>query len=309
MNDNIPLSNKISTASSWPYLRISWAVAIVVLSLLLQESLRMAIRLGMGKNESVLVSLILGLILPASIIVVRLSPHPKETLRLKGLSARSACWVAGASLCFTLLATSLIEMLLRMGRLPPGIETLLEKEEQLLREFFSFQGARDQFTVALAVVVVAPIAEELLFRGLLQGSLEKRLGNWAGLAITALAFGFLHGRLRLMPVTLLGILMGYAVMRTNSLFAGIVAHTVNNALAMALAFFVKVEFLSFDFLSWGVGLGIWGLAVFLWLLRRSTTHIARISKMTRRPNQYDAPAQQGLGGPVRNHGRGWEEET
>lgn len=304
----IPSASKISSPSSWPYLRISWAVLIVALSLLLQSSLLLATRLGLGKNESVLVSLILGLILPAAIVVGWTSSNPRATLRLKGISLRSAGLIACASICFTLLAASSIEMLLRMGGLPPGIETLLEKEERLLREIFSFQGARDQFTVALAVVVIAPIAEELLFRGLLQGSLERRLGNWPGLIVTALAFGLLHGRLRFIPVSLLGILMGYAVMRTNSVVSGMLAHSINNALAMALAFLIQPEFIAFDSLAWSMGLGGCGLVFFLWLLRRSTIDMARIPKMIRLPDQKTAYLCQGARGTVPGRGHNWGEE-
>lgn len=171
------LSRKAPPPDPWPHLRVLWAVAILGLCVLLQTLVLFMARRSLGKNESVIVSLALGLILPTVAIVAQASPNPRQTLRLNGLSLCSACWVIGASLCFTLLITSSIELAFRTGALPSKIHVLLEEEERLLVKTFSFESARDLFTMTLAVVAIAPIAEELLFRGLLQGSLERRLGN------------------------------------------------------------------------------------------------------------------------------------
>jgi membrane protease YdiL (CAAX protease family) len=271
-------SRKFIRSSPWPYLRVSWAVAILIFCIILQIVLLLVARQVLGKNEGVILALVLGLILPTLIIVARISPTPRATLRLKSISLPSACWVVGAALCFTLLATSSVELILRAGWLPSEIQVLLEEEERLLRELFSLENAGDIFTMALSVVVVAPIAEELLFRGLLQGSLEKRLGNWIGLLAAGLAFGVLHGRLRFLPVSLLGVLMGYMTMRTNSVISGILAHSGNNALALGLAFSTRPEFLSLTSLAGGVALGGLGLAVFLRLFQKSTRGAMRISK-------------------------------
>jgi len=286
------LSRKFTTSGPWPYLRISWAVAILILCILLQIAFLLAARQGLGKNESIIVALVLGLILPTLVIVVLISPDPGITLRLKSTSLPSACWVIGAALCFTLLATSSVELILRTGGLPSEIQALLEEEERLMKELFSFESAGDRLTVALAVVAVAPAAEELLFRGLLQGSLEKRLGNWAGLVMAGLAFGLLHGRLRFLPVSLLGILIGYVTMRTNSIVSGILAHSSNNALALGLAFSGRPEFLSTSFLVGGIALGGLGLVSFLWLFRKSTRGTTRISKATHDSNSHLDPSFQ-----------------
>jgi hypothetical protein len=156
--------------------------------------------------------------------------------------------------------------------------------------------------MVLAVAVVAPTAEELLFRGLLQGSLERRLGNWAGLVVAGLAFGVLHGRLRFLPVSLLGILIGYMTMRTNSVISGILAHSGNNALALALAFSTRSEFLSSTFLIGGVTLGGLGLVAFLRLFRTSTVGSVRISKTTLDSSPNSGLPFEGSWKSARNHG-------
>ncbi|HXH81449.1 MAG TPA: CPBP family intramembrane glutamic endopeptidase, partial [Candidatus Tectomicrobia bacterium] len=88
-------------------------------------------------------------------------------------------------------------------------------------------------------VVVAPVFEEIVFRGLLYGSL-RRLGGpsptmraWlpAGLA-SALVFALAHGYGvgGFTSVLLSGLLWTWAYERTRSLLPGIVAHAVNNAI-------------------------------------------------------------------------------
>jgi membrane protease YdiL (CAAX protease family) len=262
-----------------PYLRIFWAVVIVAFCVIFQMALLLAARQGLGKNLSLIASLILGLILPAVLIVIRLSSNPSETLRLRSISLPAAICVAGSAGCFTILATFSIELALRTWDLPPEFQVLLEEEERLLREAFSFESALDLFTVAAAVVVIAPLAEELLFRGLLQGSLERRLGSWAGVAVAGLVFGLLHGRLRFLPVGLLGILMGYMVMRTNSILPGVLAHSCNNGLVLALGVSSGPEFLPLTHLLGGVVLGAAGLTAFMWFFRKSTLTSPRITRI------------------------------
>lgn len=295
------LQREVPRSGPQPHLQVLWAVSILTFCVLLQILVLALTRGSLGKNASVIASLTLGLILPAVIIVFRVSPDPRQTLRLNGISLRPACWITGASLCFTLLASSSVELALRMGKLPPQILYLLEKEEKLLREIFSFESAADLLMVALAVGVIAPIAEELLFRGLLQGSLERRLGNWPGLLLVGLSFGLLHGRLRFLPVGLLGILMGYMVMRTNSVLSGMLAHSCNNTLALFLAFPIQADPLPLSLLAASLLVGCSGLLLFLWLFRKSTRHTTRISKIASRLTPDHGPPPQKTWSMVHNH--------
>jgi len=283
------LLKEVPESGPSPYLRIFWAVAIVAFCVIFQMSVLLAARQGLGKNLSFIASLILGLILPAVLIVIRLSPNPSETLRLRGIPFPSAICVAGSAVCFTILATFSIAFALRTWDLPPEFQVLLEEEERLLREVFSFESALDLFTVAAAVVIIAPLAEELLFRGLLQGSLERRLGSWVGIVVAGLVFGLLHGRLRFLPVSLLGILMGYMVMRTNSILSGVLAHSCNNGLVLVLGVSAGPEFLPLTYLVGGVVLGAAGLIAFLWFFRKSTLTAPRITRITCSTHRALAP--------------------
>jgi membrane protease YdiL (CAAX protease family) len=258
------------------YLR--WPAALLLLAgcVLLQVPIYWAARMVVGKNLAVAVALLLGMITPALSFVLWFSPAPGRTLRLRNISPAPAAWIAGASLSFTLLVSGSFELLLRWVNIPENIIRLVEREEILFREVFQLDSALDLITVGFILVIVAPLAEELLFRGILQGSLERSIGNWPGILIASLAFGLLHGQLRLLPVGTLGLLMGYMVMRTNALPAGILAHGVNNFTVLLLSLLFQSRPLATSQLVLISGLGGLGLMFFLIRFRSATSGDDRI---------------------------------
>jgi uncharacterized protein len=95
----------------------------------------------------------------------------------------------------------------------------------------------DQSTVllvsgAIAVIVVAPVAEELLFRGFLFRVLRLRMGFWAAAVIDGALFGLVHGSLVILPIlAVLGVALCWVYERTGSLFPCIAIHALNNTIA------------------------------------------------------------------------------
>lgn len=87
----------------------------------------------------------------------------------------------------------------------------------------------------LLVGGTAGICEEVMFRGVIQRSFEK-FGVFFSIIVTAFLFGLFHMDFqKLIGTFLLGILIGFIVYRTNSLFAGMFAHFSNNALAVLIS--------------------------------------------------------------------------
>jgi membrane protease YdiL (CAAX protease family) len=89
-------------------------------------------------------------------------------------------------------------------------------------------------SIALAVlslVVIAPLVEEIVFRGLLFGALAARLGVIASAAVTALLFGAVHGDPVLFPtLAAMGFVTALAYAGTGNLWVAIALHAINNAL-------------------------------------------------------------------------------
>lgn len=94
----------------------------------------------------------------------------------------------------------------------------------------------------LVFVVVGPIVEELMLRGVVLGALERRLGRWWGISLSALMFATLHGTLwQMLPMTFLGLALGRLASGRRSLWPAVVLHVAYNALIVAPVFLVATR--------------------------------------------------------------------
>jgi CAAX protease family protein len=117
----------------------------------------------------------------------------------------------------------------------------------------------------LVTVVMAPICEEVFFRGAVLRGIRSSWGTAAGLLLSSALFGAWHQLPPRMIVTfVLGLWFGWLAVASGGLAAPVVAHAFNNAVAMALLL-ARVDRIP----SWAVVPG--GLAVVLaaWRIRRS----------------------------------------
>ncbi|HUR24114.1 MAG TPA: type II CAAX endopeptidase family protein [Acidimicrobiales bacterium] len=99
----------------------------------------------------------------------------------------------------------------------------------------------------LSVAVGAPIVEELFFRGLLLRSLQRRMPDWAAVALSAVAFGIAHGSalpvdavlLVMISLTVFGAILAVLALRTGRLGPGIMTHAVFNLFTLLYLTFTK----------------------------------------------------------------------
>jgi membrane protease YdiL (CAAX protease family) len=97
---------------------------------------------------------------------------------------------------------------------------------------------------ALLVVIVSPLMEELIFRGWLQGHLQERFSPTVSILLTSVLFTCLHvgyrdNGLALAYVFGLGLLYGLWRWHYGSLWPCVLAHGLNNALALLLTTFLR----------------------------------------------------------------------
>lgn len=85
----------------------------------------------------------------------------------------------------------------------------------------------------LSIALLAPILEELLFRGAIEGYLlRERKSPWGAIVISSLVFGVVHMNPAQIPFAfLLGMMFGWLYYRTGSLLPGVVGHVLNNSVA------------------------------------------------------------------------------
>jgi hypothetical protein len=88
----------------------------------------------------------------------------------------------------------------------------------------------------VVVAVVAPVVEELTYRGLGFVAVGSVLGPVATIVVTGLAFGLAHGLVVALPIlSIFGIILGWLRWKTDSLYPPIALHAVFNAAALIAA--------------------------------------------------------------------------
>lgn len=116
----------------------------------------------------------------------------------------------------------------QLGPQPEGVRQVTE----------GIQGVRALQTLAV-LGFLAPLAEELVFRGLLYGWLAGRWSNLVAFVVSSLAFAAAHAEpVHILLVLPLGFWFGWLRWRTGSLVPTIVAHMINNTIAVAAAAFL-----------------------------------------------------------------------
>jgi uncharacterized protein len=93
------------------------------------------------------------------------------------------------------------------------------------------------FAANFAVVaLVAPIVEELTFRGLGFTLLLERFGRWPAIVLVGIAFGLAHGLVdALPPLVVFGACLAYLRSRTSSVYPGIILHAGYNSFVLLFA--------------------------------------------------------------------------
>lgn len=88
----------------------------------------------------------------------------------------------------------------------------------------------------ISIVVMAPLVEELLFRGAIQGHLMRKWKMpYLGIVVSSLIFGVVHGNPAQIPFAfVVGMALGWMYYLTGSLVPGILMHFINNGSSVLL---------------------------------------------------------------------------
>lgn len=90
--------------------------------------------------------------------------------------------------------------------------------------------------------LVAPVVEELFFRGFLYPALRRRLGVAGGIVLSAVIFGLFHANVWLFfPTAIIGIILAYLYEREGSLGPPIVLHSLNNLISIVIIYSAMIK--------------------------------------------------------------------
>ncbi|HZY35422.1 MAG TPA: type II CAAX endopeptidase family protein [Mucilaginibacter sp.] len=127
-----------------------------------------------------------------------------------------------------------------IGPLPNTLLQILRKASDMSR--LSSAGFFAWFLIIMRACILAPLTEELLFRGLLFGWLRSYFRPVVTIIITTLLFAGMHFYPILYPVAILfGLISGWVRERTGSSLNFVIAHIVNSVLFL-IAAYVLVTF-------------------------------------------------------------------
>lgn len=99
-------------------------------------------------------------------------------------------------------------------------------------EYIRFVG------VTLLVVILGPIGEEILFRGMIYTSLRQRRGKLASLILSSIFFALVHGQfIHLFPIFLIALILAYLYEHTNSIVSSITLHVSVNLFFMIILYY------------------------------------------------------------------------
>lgn len=101
-----------------------------------------------------------------------------------------------------------------------------------------FAGIMNHPLGYIAVGIMAPVTEEVVFRGGILRSLLRAMNgryHWLAIALSAALFGWVHGNwAQGINAFLLGLMLGWLYYRTDSVVPGIIMHWVNNTIVYIL---------------------------------------------------------------------------
>ena len=149
-----------------------------------------------------------------------------------GLRAASFATLAPIALLLVGSVTVFSEMYVIVQRVVPVPPEL----EAMLRDLLRIDGRLDLLLTVVAVVVLAPVLEEALFRGVILQGLARQRGPRAAALWTAAFFALFHfyNPWQIVPTFFLGLLLAWVVMTTGSLWPSIVLHAAFNGLSLAV---------------------------------------------------------------------------
>lgn len=201
-----------------------------------------------GMNQIVFVTLISGLSYAVSTLIVVFVPlklwGKRTTLKDLGVPDLPT-WmdiVLSAPAYVVYIVASAIVMLTITGLFPE----LSLQQSQSLPISSSMLVHQWEYVLAFTVLVVfAPIAEELLYRGYLYGKLRKISGAVVSIVVTSLAFGAAHlwtggdGPLQwavAIDTMVVSVMMSVLREYTGAIWAGVLVHMIKNGIAFYLLF-------------------------------------------------------------------------
>jgi hypothetical protein len=154
----------------------------------------------------------------------------REKLGLKGLPTFTDIGIGIIGFIATIIVSGIIMWVC-------GELHLIDTGQAQYTGFNNLYNPTDRIVAFLALVIFAPVAEEIIFRGWLYGKLKKHVNVAISIILTAIIFAVLHGQWNVgIVVGIMSAIMCVERELTGTIYAGIITHMLKNGIAFWIRF-------------------------------------------------------------------------
>lgn len=188
-------------------------------------------------------------LLPALIAAYLISPNPEKMIGAD-FFPRPA-WLISISLIVAAYSMgALSDLLYRLSASLPWPEAMTQNLDSIqeimlgtYENILNIRGPIDFIQVILVMAVLPAVAEESLFRGLIQPLLKRHLNTHLAILITSAVFGALHQQyLAFLSIFVLGCILGYLREWSQSIWPSTILHFINNASIVVMVYFFDYDY-------------------------------------------------------------------
>ena len=114
--------------------------------------------------------------------------------------------------------------------IPEALRALEEQANESIKGLLQMDNLLELLANLALIALLPALGEELVFRGIVQQQLMRRMAPWAAILLGAAVFSFIHFQFEgFLPRMLLGVLLGWLYWRSQNIWVPVGAHFVNNA--------------------------------------------------------------------------------
>lgn len=184
------------------------------------------------KNSALWMTVYSAIVYSLAAVITILGPKlikkssTREELGLTGLPTYTDIGLAILSFVATLFVSAILTSV--MSAIFPNFDA---NQAQNIGYSKDLYGA-DRAIAFLALVVFAPIAEELIYRGWLYGKAKKYVPTWLAVILVSVLFGAMHGQWNVaITVGAMSVIMCIDRELTGTIYAGVLTHMIKNGVA------------------------------------------------------------------------------
>ncbi len=214
-------------------------------------------------------------LLPSLLLAWLFSDRPMAYLQIRKSAPASTFFLTLVIMFAAIPLINVMVLLNQQMELPSflsGLEDWIQASEdnamRITEALLNMNSTGELFYNLLIIAVLPALGEEFLFRGILQKLFKEMTQNvHVAIVITSVIFSAIHMQFYgFLPRMMLGILFGYLLHWSGSIWVPVFAHFINNGAAVVFAYFAGKEALPFNQDTVGATQEEWLLAVIATLI-------------------------------------------